>query len=239
MLPDRAQGRIADRRARSDARFVRHLPLAPISDDWGFDRGGPVDRHFIEAFLTKHQHDIRGHVLEFGHDQYTTRFGKTEVVTSDLLDVSQANPDATIVADLNRDESLEPETYDCIICTQTLQMIFDVRLAIRQLHRALRPGGVLLVTTHGISKTGRRIGVDRWGEYWRFTTQSMRLLLEEVFRASSVTVESHGNVLAATAFLYGLGAGEIAPKKLDHRDSDFEVIVAARAVKEESARYGG
>jgi SAM-dependent methyltransferase len=214
-----------------EARFARYLPPAPVSRAAGWDRGRPIDRRFIEAFLAEHRHDIRGHVLEFRTDRYTWEFGGDRVTASDVLDVAGDNPEATIVADLTEAPALEPEVFDCIICTQTLQMIFDVRAALRQLHRLLRPGGVLLVTGHGIDRISRRLGIDPWGEYWRFTAQSMRLLLEEVFPASSVTVKTYGNVLAATAFLYGLGARELAGDKLDHVDPDYEVIVAARAVK--------
>ena len=45
-----------------------------------------------------------------------------------------------------------PDAFDCIIFTQTLHFIYDVRLAIQTLHRILKPGGVLLATFPGISQ---------------------------------------------------------------------------------------
>jgi len=39
------------------------------------------------------------------------------------------------------------------VFTQTLHLIYDVRSAIRTLHRVLKPGGVLLATFPGISQT--------------------------------------------------------------------------------------
>lgn len=218
-----------------DASFVESLPTAPVSPQWGFDRGVPIDRFYIEEFLERHSEHIRGDVLEFMNDAYTRRFGGNRVAKSDVLEVAPGNPKATIIADLTRPADLAPELFDCIICTQVLQMIFDVRSAVRQLHRLLRPGGVLLVTGSGISKVGRHLGVDPWGEYWRFTPQSLSLLLRETFAGERVAVEGHGNVLAAAAFLYGVAAEELPSGGLARRDPDFAVVVAACAIKEERA----
>jgi SAM-dependent methyltransferase len=211
------------------------LPSAPISRDWGFDRGLPIDRFYIERFLAQHGRDIRGAVLEFMDDDYTRRFGGERVAKIDVLDVVPGNRQATIIADLTRPADLAPELFDCIICTQVLQMIFDVRSAVAQLYRLLRPGGVLLVTGSGISKVGRRLGVDPWGEYWRFTAQSLGLLLREAFPSEGVIVEAYGNVVAATGFLYGVAAEELPPDALTRQDADYEILVAGRAVKLERA----
>jgi len=51
------------------------LPLRPISDCYGYDRGTPVDRIYIEAFLDRHCDDIRGHGAEVKTDGYLRRFG--------------------------------------------------------------------------------------------------------------------------------------------------------------------
>jgi SAM-dependent methyltransferase len=153
------------------------------------------------------------------------------VTRSDVLHLVAGNREATIVADLTRADAIPTDTFDCIICVQTLQMIFEVRPAIRHLWRILKPGGVLLATAHGTSKIGRRLGVDHWGEYWRFTTQSAERLLQEVFPASRVQVEARGNVLAAIAFLHGLAAEELEPLELDYCDPDYEVLSTMRAVK--------
>jgi SAM-dependent methyltransferase len=170
-------------------------------------------------------------VLEAGDARYTHRFGGARVEHSDVLHSVPGNPAATLVADLTTADSIPAERFDCIILTQTLQMIFDVRAALHQLHRVLKPGGVLLATSHGISRVARREGVDPWGEYWHFTAQSTRRLFEALFPADHLEIVTYGNVLAAAASLYGLTAADLAPAELDHRDPDFEVIVAVRARK--------
>ena len=34
--------------------------LKPISSTWGFDRGTPIDRFYIDRFMQAHAHDVRG-----------------------------------------------------------------------------------------------------------------------------------------------------------------------------------
>jgi len=107
-----------------------------------------------------------------------------------------------------------------------LQFIYDVRAAIFNLYRILKPGGILLATFPGISQISR-YDMDRW----RFTTLSAQKLFEEVFSPVNVTVASYGNVLAANAFLHGLAGEELRPQELDHQDPDYELLITVRAIK--------
>jgi SAM-dependent methyltransferase len=204
--------------------------LTPISRTFGLDRGQPIDRFYIERFLTSHARDIRGAVLEIGDDGYARRFGRDQLVTCDVLHVEAGHPGATIVADLAHADGMASDAFDCIIFTQTLQFIFGLQAVTNTLHRLLKPGGVLLATAPGITQISR-YDMDRWGEYWRFTTLSMRRLLEEVFPSAHVSVDANGNVLTAVAFLHGLAAEELRPDELDYRDADYELLITARAIK--------
>ena len=205
--------------------------LTPISRIFGLDRGLPIDRYYIERFLSAHASDIRGCVLEIGDAFYTRKFGGDRVTKSDVLHVVRGNPEATIVADLTCADSIPSDTFNCIICTQTLQMIYDMRAALHHLYRILKPGGVLLATSHGISKIGRRGAIDHWGEYWRLTAQSARRLFEENFPAKNIDVKTYGNVLTAIAFLHGLGAEELHTEELGYFDPDYEVLISIRSIK--------
>ena len=203
--------------------------VTPISSAFGLERGVPVDRYYIERFLGAHVPHIKGRVLEIGDDRYTRRFGGERVLRSDVLHATAGNPQASIVADLTRADHLPAARFDCIICTQTMQMIYDIHAALRNLHRLLRPGGVLLVTTAGIARIGRREGIDPWGEYWHLTSQSAHRLFGEVFQPDGVEVKVYGNVLAAVAFLHGLGTEELRQDELDYLDPDYEVIIGIKA----------
>lgn len=204
--------------------------LRPISRSWGFDRGLPIDRYYIERFLSTHARDIRGRVLEVKDNHYTLRFGRDHVTESDVVNVTNGTPLTTIVADLTSAECIESDSFDCIILTQTLHLIYDAPAALRTLYRILRPGGVLLLTVPGISQIARD-PANGWHDCWRFTAYSTQRLLEDVFAAGNVDVQASGNVLASTAFLHGLAAQELATEQLDYRDDDYQMLITARAVK--------
>jgi SAM-dependent methyltransferase len=210
-------------------RFGNLRRLSPISQNYGLDRGRSIDRYYIENFLACHADDIRGHVLDIHDASYTQKFGGKQVTVSDVLHVDQSNPRATIVADLSSADHIPSDTFDCIILTQTLHLIYDVRSAIRTTQRILKPGGVLLATFPGISQISR----DEWRHswYWAFTTRSARRLFEEAFPPDNVEVEAHGNVLAAISFLHGLAVKELRREELDYQDPDYELLITLRAVK--------
>ena len=206
--------------------------LTPISPIFGIDRDlVSVERYYIEAFLKSHQADIKGRVLEMGEPLYTEKFGGSSVLQSDVLNYVEGNPKATIVADLTDAPHIPDNTFDCIVITQTLQMIFEVEKAIETLHRILKPGGTVLATSHGITKVARREGVDDWGEYWHFTTQSSKKLFGDAFGRENIKVSSYGNILTTIASLHGLAASEIDPIELDHNDPDYELLVMVHATK--------
>jgi hypothetical protein len=204
--------------------------LEPFSDIWGLDRGRPLDRHYIEQFLSAHRHDIRGHVLEVKDDGYTRQFGAGSVTARDVLDINRSNLNATIVADLSRAESVGSNIFDCIILTQTLHIIPDIRSALRHARRMLNEGGTLLCTVPVVSRISYEDG-GRNADYWRFTEAGLRLLIAEHFAPEHFQIIGFGNVLAATAFLYGLSPQELRPDELDHYDPWFPLLFGVRAVK--------
>lgn len=201
---------------------------APISRKFGVDRGLPVDRFYVERFLDAHADEIRGQVLEIGEDTYTRRFGGARVTGNDVLHVTSGNPAATIVADLADAQQIPDERFDAIILTQTLQLIFDPPAALRTLHRILKPGGSLLLTVPGISPVAMK---SPWGPtwYWSFTENSIRRLLAAQFDPGQCRFETHGNVLAAVAFLEGLATEDLAKDELTSVDEDYPVIITALA----------
>ena len=210
-------------------RFGSLRRLTPISPIFAFDRGLPIDRYYVEQFLHRHRLDIRGRALEFGATTYLDAFGNGRVRHKDVFSYIET-PEATLVGDLTGPAMPASDAFDCIVCTQTIQMIYDIRLAVRRLHAMLKPGGVLLLTSNGIVRTGRHLDSDGWGEYWHITQQAARSLFSENFDGES-SIEGYGNVLSAVAALHGLASADLTPGELDHQDRDYDVIVAVRAVK--------
>jgi SAM-dependent methyltransferase len=202
--------------------------LRPLSTSFGFDRGTPIDRYYIENFLSGHSADIRGRVLEVGDDSYSRRFGADRVERQDVLHVDESNSAATIVGDLARGDLLPANSFDCLILTQTLQYVFDLPASIAAIRRALRPGGVALITVPATSP----IGSDQWAGrfYWRFSVPSLERLLATQFHAGRTEVVPFGNLYAATAFLHGAAVEEVSIKKLQPVMPEYAVVIAARAV---------
>ena len=153
------------------------------------------------------------------------------VIKADVLHVNLQRPDVTIVADLSHADHIPSAAFDCFILTQTLQLIYDVRVAIQTIHRILKPGGVVLATFPGISQMAHPGIMERWEDHWRFTSKSALRMFAEIFPAENLEVRAHGNVLVATAFLYGLAAKELLQEELDYHDPDYELLITLKAVK--------
>ncbi len=238
------RGRLAflsPRRRALVLRVVRPAPYGmlwrrrPVSTLWGFDRGTPVDRHFIEQFLAENGDAIRGRVLEVKDDTYTRRHG-SHVEVADVLDIDAANPAATIVADLADAPQLPDDTYDCIVLTQTLHLIYELEEAIRTCHRILRPGGTLLATMPSASRCSREL-LDT--DFWRVTPAAARRLFGDVFGAGSVDVRQVGNASLTAAFLLGVAVEEVPRRQLEQVDPLWPMLVTVRATKASAPTMDG
>jgi SAM-dependent methyltransferase len=208
-------------------RFGDFASVSPACADFGYSRGLPIDRYYVETFLAERSADIRGRALEVGDASYCRRFGR--ITHQDVLHVNAGAPEATIKGDLSQTGVLPLGVYDCMVITQTLHLIFDMPAAIREMHKALKPGGVLLLTSPGISRIDRGDWKDTW--YWSLTEASIRRLFVEAFGDENCDVGVHGNVYAATCFLQGLALSEVDRKKLDVLDPSFPLILTVRACK--------
>jgi len=202
--------------------------LTPFSFEFGYDRGGPVDRYYIENFLQQNAALIKGRTLEIGDNHYTTTYGGPKVQQSDVLHVDDSNAAATIIGDLSNAPHLADNSFDCIILTQTLQFIYDFKGALHTCYRILKPGGCLLLTAPGITPIDHGEWKKSW--YWSFTKVAMIKLMQECF-PGKVTVENFGNIFVATAFLYGMGLPEVDKTIMHHADEHYPVIITVAAIK--------
>lgn len=202
----------------------------PVSRVFGLDRGTPVNRYYIEKFLAGRAELVRGRVLEIGDSEYSRRFGGDKVEKFDVLHATPDNPGATLVGDLADSATLPADSFDCFICTQTFDCIFDLQKAVQGAHHLLKPGGVLLATVSGIGQISR-YDMERWGEYWRFTAASLTRLFQPVF-TGGVEVESFGNMLSSIAALQGIAVEDLPdPGLLDQNDAEYPLVLTVVARK--------
>jgi SAM-dependent methyltransferase len=210
-------------------KILTDLAAHPISERFGLDRGIPVDRFYIEQFIAGKAHLIVGRVIEIAEKTYTEKYGK-KVEIAEILHVDKNDKSATIIADLTVSDSVPDSIADTFICTQTLNFIYDTQTAVKSIHKILKPGGKAIITVAGLSQISR-FDMDRWGDYWRFTDKSLRLLLAEKFGADNVHIEIMGNVYGATMLLQGIAFEEVNIAKLAVKDDNYQVILGAVVTK--------
>ncbi len=223
--------KVQERKAVNSKTILEGCPGEPLNRTFGFSRGTPVDRYYIEKFLNDEKMNIRGDVWEVAENTYTMRYGAENVRNSFMLHVSSDEPGYT-KGNFETGEGIKSEVADCIILTQVLPFISDCKAAVSNIYRMLKPGGVCLITVSGISQISR-YDMDRWGHYWGFTDLSLRTLLEEQVPEEQIKIRVFGNVKSATALLYGIAAEELDQEELDNTDADYQVSICAVIRKEE------
>lgn len=206
--------------------IINQLSCRPVSRVFGSDRGKSICRYYIEQFLGEHEADICGNVMEIGDREYTQKFGKDKVKESYVLHVMQGSDQYNIQGDLSTGEGIEESLVNCLICTQTLNFIFDLKDVSKNIMKILKPGGVALISATGISAISR-YDMDRWGHYWQFTDLSLRRVFSNQEVDNQIEVNTYGNVKSCMAYLYGLSVEDLKIEDLDYRDRDYQLLITA------------
>lgn len=216
-------------RERIDASFIiKQAPEKPLNREFGFSRGTPIDRFYIEKWLERNKKIIKGDVLEIAEDTYTKRFGEGQF-KSHVLHVN-SKEEGIIKGNLETGEGIVENSMDCIILTQTLPFIYKFENVISNLFKMLRKGGTALITMGGITQISR-YDMDRWGHFWSFTTASVKRLIEESRFEKNYDITVYGNVKTACALLYGVAAEELTMEELEYIDEDYPVSICVVAQK--------
>lgn len=201
----------------------------PISGIYGFDRGTPIDRYYIENFLDRNRNHIQGTCLEVLNNTYTKKYGENKVIKSIVLDIDKDNRNATLISDIRNLIGVEDNSVDCIILTQVLQFIDNTQDAISECYRILKPGGVLLATIPSVSRIDCVSKQD--GDFWRFTVASAKYTFEQKFNKENIEINSFGNSRIGMYFLAGLALEDTPRRILDKNDVNFPLITTVKAVK--------
>ena len=107
-------------------------------------------------------------------------------ITYRTADIDPAlNPD--IVVNLEETDMLPLcLAFDLVICSQTLEHVWDIKAAARSLYYLTEPGGWCLVDTPFLAPV--HYGGDKCGDWWRLTAPALARLMHE---AGFATVESY------------------------------------------------
>jgi SAM-dependent methyltransferase len=114
-----------------------------------------------------------GRVLDYGCERmpYRRFFGDdVQFVGADL----PGNADAPLTLEPDGSVPVADETFDAVLSTQVLEHVEDPALHLSECLRVLRPGGRLLLSTHGIM-VWHPDPVDNW----RWTCEGLRRVVRE------------------------------------------------------------
>ena len=207
---------------------IAALPLNPIGRRFGAEFGTPIDRVYIEKFIREQSQYIHGTVMEIAEDKYARRY-RENISEMQILHVN-GDGENVIKGNFATGEGVTPDSVDCLICTQTLCMIFEVEKAIYHIHRILKKEGTALITVPGIVQISL-YDYRNWGQYWSFTEQSIRALLKKYFAEENIDIQVYGNVKTAVGLLYGVCAENFSDEDFTYNDNQFQVIIGARVTK--------
>ena len=222
--------RAITRNCYEDVNRIRECDVKPINNRFGRDLGTPVDRVYIEKFLEANKDCIRGTVMEIESDDYIKKFGVEKVQEEIILHVKGWGGPSVIKGNFETGEGLKDDMVDCIICTQTLQYIYNLQEAVKNIYKIIKPEGIALITVPGI-KSLSVYHDSMWGEYWSFTKKSLFRMFADVFGEENVEVTSYGNVKTAMSYLYGLSAEMLCSQDFEYDDDNVPFIITAKVKK--------
>ena len=128
----------------------------------------------------------------------------------------------------------EDESFDLVLCTQVLEHVFEPDTVVREIHRVLAPGGLALVSTHGVH-VFHPDPLEKGQDFWRWTHAGLALLFRRTAEWSRIDVRPNGNMIACmtTLSLWYLD-GLLARVKPIHRPV---ISLINRAAEWLDARY--
>ena len=219
-----------NRNLESHTQYFASFSTEPLSNKFGFDRGTPTDRYYIEQFVLSCKDLIKGDCLEVQAPLYLNKLDNKDIKSKTILDIIESNKDATLIGDLRSLSNVDDNRFDTLIITQTFHLIDDLDSAIKECHRILRQGGVLIATFPAISRIDPDSGADN--DNWRLTPAGCKTAFGKHFGKENVDITGFGNALAGWAFWIGLAQEELPSiKLLDKYDPMFPVSTGIKAFK--------
>jgi SAM-dependent methyltransferase len=121
---------------------------------------------------------------------------------------------------------VEDESVDVALCLQVIEHVPDPAAAVRELHRVVRPGGRVLLTTHGIYPFH-----PNPDDLWRWTHQGLERLFLTNGEWASVTVRPGAGTVSTVGMLVA-HVIDLGLKRAHARQLAVPLIVALNAAGE-------
>jgi SAM-dependent methyltransferase len=121
---------------------------------------------------------------------------------------------------------VEDASFDVVLCLQVLEHVPDPAAAVRELRRAVRPRGRVLLSTHGVYPFH-----PNPDDFWRWTHTGLERLFRTNAEWTSVTVRPGAGTAATTAMLVAHSIDLLA-KRAHVRALAVPLVVALNAAGE-------
>jgi len=118
---------------------------------------------------------------------------------------------------------VEDASFDVVLCLQVLEHVPDPAAAVRELRRVVRPGGRVLLSTHGVYPFH-----PNPDDLWRWTNQGLERLFLTNAEWTSVTVRPGAGTAATIGMLVAHGIDLLA-KRAHVRGAGAPLVAAINA----------
>lgn len=150
-----------------------------------------ITRPRIRAFLERYATEAKTLDIGCGSAQYKNLF--PNVTTFDIQERPGVKVD--VIGDAHDLHMFSEASYDVVLCTEVLEHLHTPSQALAEMHRVLKPGGLLLLTTRFIFPLH-----DTPNDYYRYTKYGLCHLLLPYFEIWKF--EEEAGTMETLAVLY-------------------------------------
>jgi SAM-dependent methyltransferase len=195
--------------------------ILPVSTDFGFSRGTPVGRSYVNDFVAEKAQALGGIILEFGEARYKDYFNYVDQYM--VVDVAPG-PNVDFVCDIHDVSTMPQHFFDVIVCTQVLEHLERPQEALIELRKLLKQDGRLICTVPFLAHI-HYVPTD----YYRFSIDAITSALS---RAGFEVIDSRnsGNALVTIGSLLGYSSEDFSFSQMAESDEvyPFNILTFSR-----------
>lgn len=196
---------------------------APFDPMFGFTRGTPIDRYYLDRFIERIRPEVRGAVLEIGGSRANRERYRFDAATEYRAMDIKRSPDVDLVGDVHDRGLIPPGTLDAIVIFNVLEHCARPWVVADNLRAWLRVGGKVFAMVPSVQRVHRQPK-----DYWRPYPDGMEVLFSDFARCQLFV---YGNPLTSVAAIMGIAAQELSADELDHVNIGYPVATCVIAEK--------
>ena len=195
----------------------------PFCPRFGYSRGSPIDRYYLNLFVAEIRDQVRGDVVEVGGNNCNkNEYGFSRASRYRGLDVV-ASPGVDLVGDAAQPQCLPPSSLDGLVIFNVLEHTPRPWEIVANMRLWLREGGVACCMVPNAQRLHKAPE-----DYWR----PLPAALMEMFTGwSERRLYQYGNPVSTVASLMGIAAEELKEAELLDYHPDYPVVSCIFAKK--------